>query len=122
MTKPDCTRHRERLLALRARLQGDTAQMADGALNKDHSQSTGMPTDMADVGSDNFERELTLDLLGGEKDVLDQIDGALRRIEDGSFGQCEQCGMKIPKARLEAIPYSALCVQCASQREEIHGP
>lgn len=43
------------------------------------------------------------------------------RIEDGSFGECEECGMKIPKARLEAIPYAALCVQCASQREKGHG-
>ena len=66
MTKRDFTLHRERLLTLRARLQGDMSQMEDNALNKDHSQTTGMPTEMADIGSDNFERELTLDLMGGE--------------------------------------------------------
>ena len=120
MTKPDFTVHRERLLALRARLQGDMTQMEDNALNKDHSRTTSMPTDMAELGSGNFDQELTLSLLGSEKDALDQIEGALKRIEDGSFGQCEECGMKIPEARLEAIPYAALCVRCASQREEGH--
>jgi DnaK suppressor protein len=118
MTKPDFTLHRERLLALRARLQGDMTQMEDNALNKDHDKATSMPIDMAELGTDNFDQELTLGLLGSEKDALDQIDGALKRIEGGSFGLCEECNAKIPKPRLEAIPYSALCVRCASQREK----
>ena len=67
-------------------------------------------------------RNSRLSLLGSEKDALDQIDGALKRIEDGSYGQCEECGTKIPKPRLEAIPYAALCVQCASQQEASHEP
>jgi DnaK suppressor protein len=118
MTKRDFTLHRERLLLLRARLRGDMTQMEDGALNKDRSATTNMPNDMAELGTDNFDQELTLSLLGSDKDALDQIDGALKRIEEGSFGQCEECGMKIPEPRLEAIPYAALCVQCASQQEE----
>jgi DnaK suppressor protein len=96
-------------------------QMEDNALNQDHSRTTSMPTDMAELGSGNFDQEFTLSLLGSEKDALDQIEGALERIEDGSFGQCEECGTKIPKPRLEAIPYAALCVQCASQQEHDHG-
>jgi DnaK suppressor protein len=121
MTKPDFTRYREELLAMRARLQGDMTQMEDGALNRDHSKTTSMPSSMAELGSDNFDQELTLSLLGSEKDALDQIDGALKRIEEGSFGLCEECGKRIPEPRLEAIPYAALCVQCASQQEEGHG-
>ena len=97
-------------------------QIEDNALNKDHNRTTSMPTDMAELGTGNFDQELVLSLLGSEKDAFDQIDGALRRIEHGSFGVCEECGMKIPKPRLEAIPYAALCVQCTSQREEGHGP
>ena len=85
MTKSDFTAHRDRLLALRARLQGDMTQMEDNALNKDHSHTTSMPTHMAELGSGNFDQELTLSLLGGEKNALDQIDGALMRIEDGTF-------------------------------------
>ena len=122
MTKTESTLHRERLLALRARLQGDTTQMEDNALNKDHSKTTSMPNNMAELGTGNFDQELTLSLLGSDKDALDQIETAIERIEDGSYGQCETCGGKIPKSRLEAIPYAALCVGCASQQEEGHGP
>ena len=93
-------------------------QMEDSALNKDYSRATSMPTDMAELGSDNFDQELTLNLLGSEKNALDQIDGALERIKEGSFGQCEECGITIPDPRLEAIPYAALCVQCASRQED----
>jgi len=122
MTNTELTLHRERLLALRARLQGDMTQMEDNALNKDHNRSTSMPTSMAELGSENFDQELTLNLLGGEKDAFNQIDGALKRIDEGSYGQCEECGVKIPKTRLEAIPYAALCVRCASQHEVGRGP
>ncbi|MGA2616857.1 MAG: TraR/DksA C4-type zinc finger protein [Thermoguttaceae bacterium] len=97
-------------------------QMEDNALNKDHNNTTSMPTDMAELGTGNFDQELTLSLLGSEKDAFDQIDGALKRIEDGSYGRCATCGGKIPKARLEAIPYAAQCVRCTSQQEEGHGP
>ena len=121
MTKPDFTLHREELLALRARLQGDMTQMEDNALNKDFSRATSMPNDMAELGSSNFDQEFTLSLLESEKDALDQIDAALKRINEGSFGRCEVCNALIPKARLQAIPYAALCVGCASQQEEDHG-
>lgn len=120
MTKPDFTLHRERLLALRAILRGDLTQIANNALNRNYN--TRIPTDEAELGSDSADHDLTMSLLGSEKEALDQIEGALKRIEDGSFGKCEECGMQIPKPRLEAIPYAALCVQCASRREKGHGP
>ena len=121
MTNTDLAFHRERLLALRARLRGDMTQMEDNALNKDHSRTTSMPINMAELGSDSSDQELTLSLLGSDKDALDQIEAAIVRIEDGSYGRCEECGGKIPKSRLEAIPYAAQCVRCASQREEGRG-
>ena len=88
------------------------------ALNQDHPRTNSMPTDMAEVGTGNFDQELTLSLLGGEKDALDQIKAAIERIEEGSYGQCEECSRKIPKTRLDAIPYAAQCVRCASKQEE----
>ena len=97
-------------------------QMEDNALNKDHSKITSMPNHMAELGSGNFDQELTLSLLGSENDALDQIEAAIERIEDGTYGQCEECGRKIAKPRLEAIPYTARCVRCASEQEEGHGP
>ena len=96
-------------------------QMEDNALNKDLSRATSMPNDMAELGSSNFDQEFTLSLLESEKDALDQIDAALKRINEGSFGRCEVCNALIPKARLQAIPYAALCVGCASQQEDDHG-
>ena len=119
MTNTDFTLHRERLLALRARLQGDMTQMEDNALNKDRSKTTSMPNTWQSLAVSNFDQELTLSLLGSEKDALDQIDGAMERIEDGSYGRCETCGVKIPKSRLEAIPYAAQCVRCASEEEGV---
>jgi DnaK suppressor protein len=121
MTNTGLAFHRDRLLALRARLLGDMTQMEDNALNKDHSRTTRMPTSLAELGSDNSDQELTLSLIGGDKDALDQIDAAIERIENGSYGWCEACGVKIPKPRLDAVPYAAQCVQCASQQEKGKG-
>ena len=118
MTKRNGHVHRDNLLALRARLIGDVHTMTDAAL-KD-VDAVRMPSEMADVGTDAYEQELTLDLLGNEEEVLQQIDAALARIEDGRYGKCEDCGRAIAKVRLDAIPYAALCVRCASQQENGH--
>ena len=96
--------------------------MADAALKKSRSEANGdlssMPIHMADIGSDNFEQEFTLSLMESEEGTLDQIEASLERIEDGTYGRCEECGVKIPKTRLNAIPYASLCVKCASQEEQ----
>ncbi len=95
--------------------------LADAALNKRRNEANGdlssMPIHMADLGSDNFEQEFTLSLMESEEVVLQKIEDALERIEDGTYGCCEECGAKIPKARLNAIPYASMCVKCASQNE-----
>lgn len=113
--------YKDRLLALRARLRGDVNQLADAALKKSRSEATGdlstMPIHMADIGTDNFEQEFTLSLMENDGDALEQIEAALERIEESTFGLCEECGAKIPKARLNAIPYAALCIKCASTNE-----
>lgn len=112
---------KERLLALRARLRGDVSQMVDATLKKNRLQGSGdlssMPIHMADLGSDNFEQEFTLSLMENEEVTLAAIEAALERLEDGTYGNCEECGVKIPKMRLEAIPYATMCVKCASRFE-----
>ena len=110
--------YRTRLLHLRARLCGEMGRMADAALNQGRSETSSLPIHLADLGSDNFEQELTLSLVGSEKEALDKIEFALERIADGSYGKCEDCGKKIPESRLEAIPYTAVCVQCAASQEQ----
>jgi len=122
MNKADLKLYKERLLVLRSRLRGDVNHMADAALKQNRSEANGdlssMPIHMADIGSDNFEQEFTLSLMQSEEDTLDKIEASLERLEDGTYGQCEECGAKIPKQRLNAIPYATLCVKCASAVEQ----
>jgi DnaK suppressor protein len=122
MNKADVKTFRERLLALRSRLRGDVNQLAESALKKNRSQANGdlssMPIHMADIGSDNFEQEFTLSLIETDGNTLAKIEAALDRIEEGSYGACEECGAKIPKQRLMAVPYATMCVKCASRLEQ----
>ncbi len=122
MKKAEMKIFREQLLALRARLRGDVSQMADATLKKNRSEANGdlssMPIHMADIGSDNFEQEFTLSLMQSEGGTLEHIETSLERIEDGTYGQCEECGLKIPKTRLKAIPYATMCIKCASELEQ----
>jgi DnaK suppressor protein len=118
MGKSDGAVYRERLLTLRARMRGDVTKMADVALNQHRNEGSSLPIHLADLGSDNFEQELTLNLMGSEKEALDQIEEALERIEEGTYGKCEECGTKIPDPRLEAIPYATRCINCAAQAEK----
>jgi DnaK suppressor protein len=121
MKKAEMKVYKERLLALRARLRGDVTQMADAALKKNRMESNGnlssMPLHMADIGTDAYEQEFTLSLMETEEGTLGAIESALERIEDGTFGLCEECEDKIPKTRINPIPYAALCVKCAEQNE-----
>jgi len=122
MNTTELKAYKERLLTLRARLRGDVSQMADATLKKRRSEANGdlssMPIHMADIGTDNFEQEFTLSLMQNDEETLDLVEASLERIEEGSYGQCEECGVKIPKTRLNAIPYASLCVKCATQQEQ----
>src|SRR6185436_16016066 len=119
MKKSEAKVYKQVLVKLRGRLRGDVSAMADAALNKTRSEASGdlssMPIHPADVGSDNFEQEFTLCLMENEEEALEQIEAALDRINDGVYGQCVECDGKIPKARLQAIPYTPYCVKCASK-------
>lgn len=119
MKKTDMKVYKERLLAVRARLRGDVSAMADAALRKTRSEASGdlssMPIHMADIGSDNFEQEFTLSLMQTEEGTLGAIEAALERIEDGVYGSCEECGGIIKKSRLNAIPFTSLCIDCATK-------
>ena len=121
MKKADLKNYKERLLSLRARLRGDVNQMAEATLKKNRTEANGdlssMPIHMADIGTDNFEQEFTLSLMENEEGTLELIEASLERIEEGTYGDCEECGVKIPKTRLNAIPYATLCVKCASRQE-----
>lgn len=121
MKKSEMKPYKERLLHMRARLRGDVNAMADAALRKTRSEASGdlssMPIHMADVGTDNFEQEFTLTLMESDEVTLEQIEAALERIEDRVYGLCMECEGRIPKTRLNAIPFTPHCVKCASKLE-----
>jgi RNA polymerase-binding transcription factor DksA len=121
MTKPDLDTYTATLLALRTRLRGDVTHLENEALGANGAGKTGAsraPVDLADVASDQFEQEFTLGLLQNQEQVLEEIGDALERIRQGSFGKCEECTKPIPKARLQALPYTRHCVACARKVQQ----
>ena len=118
MKKADRKVFKERLLALRARLRGDVSAMADSALRKESGgEMSSMPIHMAELGSDNFEQEFTLSIMETEEGTLGAIEASLERIEDGGYGKCAECEGVISQMRLNAIPYTPVCIRCAEALE-----
>lgn len=106
------------LLAKRNEILGNVNEMESEALRRDRTDLSNMPLHMADAGSDNYEIDNTLGLMDSERRILSEIDDALNRIESGAYGICEGAGERIPKKRLEAIPWARYCVRCAALAEK----
>ncbi len=121
MTQADFNGYRQQLQDLRQRLRGDVSHLTSEALHETGGQASGSlsntPIHMADLGTDNFEQEFTLGLIQNEEEALDEIAGALDRLDQGVFGRCEECHKEIPKARLQALPYARHCVACARTQQ-----
>jgi RNA polymerase-binding protein DksA len=81
------------------------------------SGGSGAGDDQADTGAATFEREQELSIAANRRDLIDQMQRAIQRIDSGTYGLCERCGNTIPKARLQAFPAATLDVAC-KQREE----
>ena len=79
---------------------------------------SGYAFHMADIATDTYDREFSLDLASNERQLLYEIDEALKKIEDGKFGICEACKSQISKTRLKAIPYTRLCLKCQEAKEK----
>ncbi len=79
---------------------------------------SGYSLHMADVASDNYDREFSLGLADNEQKIVHRIDDAMEKIEEGTFGLCELCGKKINKMRLKVVPYAELCVPCQEKQEK----
>ncbi len=73
--------------------------------------------DPGDVGSTNFERDQELSMNANARTLLEQNEAALRRLEAGEFGTCENCGNPIGKARMEVFPKATMCVRCKQRAE-----
>jgi DnaK suppressor protein len=103
----------EDIARFESQIEISTAELV--GLLRDGSEGAGR--DPADVGSANFERDAEMSLANNAREMLDQSRLALRHIELGTYGSCDNCGQPIGKGRLQAFPRATLCVTC-KQREE----
>jgi RNA polymerase-binding protein DksA len=112
--KPEHVKFFQKLLAIReqysAQLHGHAKESAE--------EMTNYSLHMADSGTDNFDRDFNLSLMSADQDTLYEIDEALKRIKNGTYGVCELTGKPIPKARLEAIPWARFTIEAQQQLEK----
>lgn len=116
-------KQRQRLLDLRDDLVDAVSGMTrDNIRNApEGSEASGSGQHQGDAGSDAYDRDFALSVLAKEQDALFEIEDALRRVDKGLYGICEMSGRKIPQARLEAIPFARLTVECQAQWEKEYG-
>jgi RNA polymerase-binding transcription factor DksA len=117
---PFLKRQQERLLQLRDGMLDSMSGVARDTLRAraEGSEASAFGMHQADAGSDAYDRDFALSLLSQEQDALYEIDEALKRIEQGTYGICELCNKPILHARLEAIPFARFTVDCQSQIEK----
>ncbi len=118
LTSAEIKKFKAMLLVKRNEILDNVTSMEDETLHKQRSNLSNMPIHMADIGTDNFDQEFTLGLMDSERKLMKEIDEALQRIEDGTYGICQGSGRPIPKARLEAIPWARYCVEYAGLLEK----
>ena len=73
---------------------------------------------LADMAADTYDRELSMNIASSEQELLYQIDDALKRLDDGSYGVCQQCNQPIAMSRLKAVPYASMCIGCQRSKEQ----
>ena len=116
-------KQKQRLLDLRDELVDSMSGMTRDTIRNapEGSEASGSGQHQGDAGSDAYDRDFALSVLAKEQDALYEIEQALRRIQSGSYGICEISQKKIPQARLEAIPFARLTVECQAQWEKEYG-
>jgi RNA polymerase-binding protein DksA len=110
---------RTRLESEREELDAQLTTIEDqafAATQSDMSGDVGVDDESADAGTATFEREKELSIEQNVRDLIQKIDRALKRIDDGTYGICERCGKPIEKARIKALPYVDLCIKDAQAR------
>lgn len=120
MDEKELQRFRERLLKEKERLESEQKYVAS---TMQQSQSEWIDDEayqnhLADIGTETFMRENDLSLSLNIKDLLAKVNDALKRIDDGTYGICRVCGRPIEKERLEAIPFTDLCIEDKKKEEK----
>jgi RNA polymerase-binding protein DksA len=121
MPKGELKKYRELLVKMRTQVGGDLSHITENTLNKSARDASGdlsgYSYHMADMASDDYERDFSLGRATDEQRRLYSIEEAMKRIEDGTYGSCTQCGKAIAKKRLSAMPQTERCIECQKQDE-----
>ncbi len=115
--KKELERFRQILLKKRAELVGDVRGMEADALQNDAGSLSNVPSHLAEQGSDASDQALSLDLAAADRKLIREIDAALKRIEDGTYGVCELSGEPIKLERLEELPWARYSIEAARELE-----
>ena len=119
--KKELSVFRKTILKIKEKVVGDIKHISEDTLKKSQKDASGdisgYSYHMADVATDTYDREFSLGLASNEQKALYELDDALKRIEEGTFGICEECKCVMTKIRLKAVPYARLCVKCQEKRE-----
>jgi RNA polymerase-binding protein DksA len=116
----DTDHFRELLLAERKRVVAALENLHDDhdkSLYEESGEETAFDNHIADTATETYDRELDYTLEENSEHVLAEIDAALKRIEDGTYGTCTNRGEQIPVESLEALPWATLCIDCQRERE-----
>lgn len=116
-TEEELAEVRELLSLEAARLREEISDAEDGIAEMLRTTTDVGGEDQADAGSKTFEREHEMSLAASHREILGQTERALTRIDNGTYGVCENCGNPIGKARLQAFPRATLCVRCREREE-----
>lgn len=121
MVERDIEKYKNRLLSLRSRLTGEVERIIEAVQQeaREPGRISNVPVHPADQAQDGIDVEV--DILHNEQDILKMVEDALDRVSTGTFGLCQRCGRTIADARLEAMPYTPYCVNCAGEVERIEG-
>jgi RNA polymerase-binding protein DksA len=120
MSVIDVDRFREVLLEERRRVEAAIENLhADhpGTMSDETGEDAVYDNHLADTATETYDRELDYTLEENSEHVLTEIEAALKRIEDDTYGVCSNCGKPIPEERLEALPWATLCIDCQRGRE-----
>ncbi len=120
-TKDELAFFRDQLQQHLELIQGNLNALAGDNLKRSPIDASGdisaHSTHMADQGTDNFDRELALNLASSRQDSIYDIEDAIRRVDDGTYGACEACGCAIERPRLKALPFAKKCMGCQNAAE-----
>ncbi|MFC1754335.1 TraR/DksA family transcriptional regulator [Thermoproteota archaeon] len=109
------------LLARKEAITDEIKHISSDTLKQSQKEASGdisgYSYHMADVATDNYDREFSLGLASNEREFLYEIDAALVKMKEGSFGICEGCGCNITKTRLKAVPQAKMCIKCKEAEE-----